>query len=458
MQRVTCRDCFILFARRGSPPPGRVNVAGYSRCRLRAASAALSVLGLLVTPAAVSAASPTPDPEVALSANIVPGLQQAGRIADEDASKTIDVQLSLKLRNRAQLDDLIRRVSTRGSPDYGKYLTPAQFDAQFGPTAAQVNQATAFIRANGLQVTAAAPGNTLVDAQGTVGTLHQALHTQIGHYREASGHEFFANDTAPALPSSLATNVVGVLGLDNRYQRHHAAVQPRVCPPTCASAPYTPTQLRTGFGLTTAPLTSLTGTGQTLGLLELDDFRQTNVTNYDTAYSLPVLTPQRQVVDGGPGITNAGEIEVELDIEVMHTLAQGASILVFEGPNTNTGLNDAYGCMVNPGANAACPNQVSGITAPSNSTSWGMCEPSQGPGETSTLGAIFAQATAQGQSFFAASGDNGAYDCLNPDGSVDMSGIWVDSPASDPNVTGVGGTKLFLNPDNTYNSENCLAG
>ncbi len=100
------------------------------------------------------------------------GLLQATRIADEDPSRTIDVQLSLQLRDRAQLDDLIRRVSAPGSPDYGKYLTPAQFDAQFGPTAAQVNQATAFIRANGLQVTAAAPGNTLVDAQGTVGTLH----------------------------------------------------------------------------------------------------------------------------------------------------------------------------------------------------------------------------------------------------------------------------------------------
>jgi kumamolisin len=421
-----------------------------ARRQLRVGAAALTVLGLVVASAGASAA-PTPDPDVALSANVVRGLQQVGRVRDEDASKMIDVQISLKLRNRAQLDDLIRRVSTHGSPDYGKYLTPAQFGAQFGPTAAQVDRAAAFLRANGLQVTTATPGSTLVDARGTVAAVRQALHTQIGRYREASGREFFANDSAPALPSSLAVSVAGVLGLDNRSQRHHAAVQPWACPPTCAGTPYTPTQLRKGFGLAAAPLTSLTGAGQTLGLLELDDFRQANLDGHDTAYSLPALTPQRQVVDFGAGISNGGEMEVELDIEVMHALAPGATILVFEGPNSDLGVNDTYGCMVNPNAgtsNGPCPNQGSGITAPSNSTSWGLCEFVQGQGETNTLGAIFAQGAAQGQSFFAASGDTGAYDCY-----PDTSGIWVDSPASDPNVTGVGGTKLLLNPDNSYSNE-----
>ncbi len=294
-----------------------------------------------------------------------------------------------------------------------------------------------------------------MDARGTVAAVQQALHTQIGHYHEASGHEFFANDSAPALPSSLAANVVGVLGLDNRYQRHHAAVQPRVCPPTCAGTPHTPTELRTGYGLAAAPLTSLTGAGQTLGLLELDDFQQANINGYNTAYSLPAFTPQRQVVDSGAGTSNAGEIEVELDIEIMHALAPGAAILVFEGQNSNPGVNDTYGCMVNPNAGTnqrACPNQGSRITVPSNSTSWGECEPIQGQAETKTLGAIFAQAAAQGQSFFAASGDTGAHDCTPPGGPLAL-GIAVDSPASDPNVTGVGGTKLLLNPDNSYNNE-----
>jgi kumamolisin len=402
-----------------------------------------------------AAASAAGDQPVTLRGNTVAGLDPADRVADEDPTRTIDIQLALQLRNRAELDQLIERVSTPGSPDYGRYLSPAEFGAQFGPTATEVSQATTFLAANGFLVTSAAPGSTLVDARGTVAAAEAALHTSIGHFHDRSGNDFFANDSEPSLPATLASLVTGVQGLNDRFRRHHAAVLPRACPPTCASTPYTPTQLRTAYKLTAAPLTSLTGAGQTLGLLELDDFRQANIDGYDTTYSLPALTPQRQVVDFGAGISNAGEIEVELDIEVMHALAPQAAIMVFEGPNNNQGVNDTYGCMVNPNAgtaNGPCPNQGSGITAPSNSTSWGQCEPNQGQTETKALDAIFAQAAAQGQSFFAASGDAGAHDCTPPGGPLDP-GIAVDSPASDPNVTGAGGTKLLLNPDNSYNSE-----
>jgi kumamolisin len=65
---------------------------------------------------------------------------------------------------------------------------------------------------------------------------------------------------------------------------------------------------------------------------------------------------------------------------------------------------------------------------------------------------IFKQAAAQGQSFYAGSGDTGAYDCVgNP--NVTFSGLAVDSPADDPFVTGVGGTTLRLGANSSYGSE-----
>src|SRR5437868_12257089 len=63
-----------------------------------------------------------------------------------------------------------------------------------------------------------------------------------------------------------------------------------------------------------------------------------------------------------------------------------------------------------------------------------------------TLDNIFKQGASQGQSFYAASGDNGAYDCGD-------SRLTVDSPASDPYITGTGGTNLALNADGSYKSE-----
>jgi len=57
------------------------------------------------------------------------------------------------------------------------------------------------------------------------------------------------------------------------------------------------------------------------------------------------------------------------------------------------------------------------------------------------------EAAAQGQAWFAASGDLGAYDCGN------YSSMGVDYPASDPNVTAVGGTTLTLTSTGAISTE-----
>ena len=155
---------------------------------------------------------------------------------------------------------------------------------------------------------------------------------------------------------------------------------------------------------------------------------------------------------GGVASNNGGEVEVELDIEVMQGIAPAANIMVFEAPNSNIGVNNAYSCMGDPNAlgstiGTRCPNYLSQATAPTNSTSWGLCEFDQGSAETATLDGILQQAAATGHSFYAASGDTGTNDGCSVTPAV-------DSPASDPNVTGTGGTKLFLNSgSNTWSSE-----
>ena len=82
------------------------------------------------------------------------------------------------------------------------------------------------------------------------------------------------------------------------------------------------------------------------------------------------------------------------------------------------------------------------------STSWGLCKPFSGQAELIALDNIFLQGAAQGQAFFAAAGDAGAYDCQH-----DTTDLEVDSPADDPHVVGVGGTSLRLSTNNTYNNK-----
>jgi kumamolisin len=417
--------------------------------RLRAATA-LSVVALVpIAMAPIQSAAAEPLAQLGAGP---PALSHSDRLADADAAQQIQVQLALNLRDPAGLKDLVNRVSDPSSPDYGHYLTPQQVGDRFGPTPQQVQAAAGYLQASGLIVTSSSPGSILVEASGTIGAVRGAMHTSIGKYRDrADGREFYANDGPPSLPQSLATAVQAVHGLDNQAIRHHSA-NPSAC---CASAPYSPGKIRTGYNFTSAPLSGTSGSGQTMGLMELNTFSQSNVSNFDTTYGLTPPTPSVQLVPGAPfevvSSTNGGEIEVELDIEVMQGIAPGANILVFEAPNSNSGVNNAYSCMWNPQAlgsgSNGCPNRNSAAHAPSNSTSWGLCEQDQGFSETQTLDTIFQSAAASGHSFYAASGDLGTNDGCSTTPAV-------DSPASDPFVTGAGGTKLQLDAStNAWSSE-----
>src|SRR5438874_1229885 len=369
--------------------------------------------------------------------NVTPGLPNAVRLGRMDPRKKINVTVSLALRNRAALNRFIAGVSDPASPSYGRYLQPAQFAALFGASPAQVQPVAGYLRSQGLTVTSVSANHTLVQASGSARAVQAAFGVTLWNWRDSAEHrDFFGNDRQPVLPASIAAVVVGVAGLNDHYQARRIG---RVRPKAATTGPvggFTPGELKSAYDV--APLAALgyRGQGQPLGLLELDGFNQSNINVYDSQYGLATVAPTVVLVDTATGTPGAGQVEVELDIEVMHAIAPSAPITVWEGPNSDLGVLHTYNAMV-----------LSDST-PSNSTSWGLCEPSTSPSMMLSLDAIFIQAAAQGQSFFAASGDNGAYDCPNM-----PSTLTVDHPASDPYITAVGGTRLFLNASGGYGSE-----
>ena len=184
-----------------------------------------------------------------------------------------------------------------------------------------------------------------------------------------------------------------------------------------------------------------------MGLFELAPFCQTDISTYDTQYSLTPPAPTSVSVDSGstacPTTAPAsGEDEAEFDIEVIQAIAPAAGITVWVGPDpahaSETNVLDVYNAM------------VTSDTTRTNSTSWGDCEQDLSPSFRQSEENIFKQAAAQGQSFFAASGDYGNIDCFPSTGSFKLA---VNDPAADPYVTGVGGTTLNLTGSNAYSSE-----
>ncbi len=113
-----------------------------------------------------------------------------------------------------------------------------------------------------------------------------------------------------------------------------------------------------------------------------------------------------------------------LDVDNVIGVAANSNVVVYQGPNSGSGPLDVYAAMIND-------DTASVIT-----TSWGLCEAQLGASVIQSEADLFAQAMTQGQSIVAASGDDGSQDC--DDGTQA-----VDDPASQPLVTGVGGTTLY---------------
>ncbi len=372
-----------------------------------------------------------------LSGHMVPLIQQAHLVQNTSATQQLNLSIGMQLRNPSELDSLLSAINDPNSSQYHQYLTPDQFDQLFAPTSDQVQQVISYLQSQGMTVTSVAPDNMLIDATATVAQVQQAFSVQINTY-QAGNHTFYANTASPSVPTSISQLITSIGGLDNSvqyqplYQRMIKNIQKHG---TVLATPsgFGPKDLSGAYNATPLQNAGILGDNQTVALFELDGYQQSDVAQYFQNYGIPTPTISNVQVDGFNGTPGQGAIEVELDMEVVGALAPHANQIVYEGPNTTQGLNDTYNQIVQ-----ADKAQIV-------STSWGLCEADSGAAELQTLDAIFKKGATEGISFFAAAGDSGAYDC--GDGN-----LGVDSPASDPNVTGVGGTNLQLNAG-AYGSE-----
>jgi kumamolisin len=404
-------------------------------------NAAMLLLAFLS--ACVSARGAETSPRVTLPLDHPAALHRAallGRLADTDQ---ISLALTLPLRNPDQLADFLARLSNRSDPDYGHYLTPAQFAAKYSPTQAQYDQVAAFAESEGLTVTGTHPDRLLLDVSGTRGVVEHAFGVQLNWYQDVNGHIFHSADRAPSIPVSLISVLSGVIGLSNAVvrrpidlvRRDPNFIDQQAGPGTGPDGGFAPSDIRTAYDLTGA---TETGAGQTLALFELDGYAASDITSYETEFKLPDVKLVNDLIDGATGTAGDATAEVCLDIEMQIALAPSATeIKVYETTQSDSAVLDGYGDI-------ADDNIATEI-----STSWGLDEPDSGASFIQSEAPIFQQMAAQGQTMFAAAGDNGAYDT----GSI-SDGLTVDDPGSQPYVCSVGGTSLTTaSPGGAWKSE-----
>ena len=125
----------------------------------------------------------------------------AQHIAPLKSGEQVDVVVSLKLRNKADLDALTAKLMA-GAPGV-RPLTSAEFMAQYAPTAAQAQAVVAYLRAQGFTNIDVAPNNLLISATGTAGAIRTAFKADLHEYN-VDGRRAYANRTTPTLPASVA--------------------------------------------------------------------------------------------------------------------------------------------------------------------------------------------------------------------------------------------------------------
>jgi subtilase family serine protease len=195
---------------------------------------------------------------------------------------------------------------------------------------------------------------------------------------------------------------------------------------------YDPYQMRHAYGVDSLISNGYDGTGKTIVIIDAfdDPYLVGDLNTFDTYYGLPGAN-LTQVYPGGQANTpyDAGWAgEMQLDVDWAHAIAPGANIVLVHGKsNSDEDLVAA--------ANYAVDNHLGDVI----SMSFGESDQCLGTTLQSAWHQAFVNATKKGITLFASSGDQGASQ-PSCDGNS-----WIkssSSPASDPLVTGVGGTEL----------------
>ncbi|MGI8711980.1 MAG: putative Ig domain-containing protein, partial [Solirubrobacteraceae bacterium] len=254
--------------------------------------------------------------------------------------------------------------------------------------------------------------------------------------RAAADVQAFAGLDTTAAPRPLRARASWSPARSARPRPHVVTGGPRACAQAQASAPrqyaYTIDEIASAYGFSGLYGIGDQGAGSTIALYELEPNDPADIAAYQSCYGTHASVVYTSV-DGGAG-RGAGSGEAALDIENTIGLAPASHLLVYQGPNANSGAPgsgpyDIFSAIVNQ-------DRASVV-----SVSWGECENALGPSDASAENTLFEQAAVQGQSIVSAAGDSGAQDCDVPGAAPDTRPA-VDDPAGQPFVTGVGGTSL----------------
>ena len=393
---------------------------------------------------------------------------------------------------QAALDKLADSQKNANSPQYHKWLTPAQFGAQFGAAPrVSIATVTGWLQSHGFSVETVANGKNTITFSGTNAQLQSAFpyhHAPIPERATPSGGAnttralgaavspvnllHYANSTNPSIPAALAPVIVGIASLNNFPIAPQNVVAGLARPVPSGSnkwkmiealhpAPQfnAPINGQTFFAVSPGDFATIynvqplwnagiDGTGQTIAIVNESDINPADVDSFRSFFGLP--PKHLNIIHNGPdpGLVVGIEGEADIDVEWSGAVAKNATVDLVVSATTAT----------TNGVVLSSEFIVDTNLAPIMSVSFGTCEPQLGASGNQFFNGLWEQAASEGITVIIAAGDSGSASCdqNNPLGAA-QSGLSVSGFASTPFDTAVGGTDLygtFIDRSNYWNTTN----
>ncbi len=350
------------------------------------------------------------------------------------------MSVTMRLRNRAELDQLLSDLQDPNSAQYHRWLAPGEFQARFGPTQADVAMVANWLKSSGFQIDSAGAAPRALAFHGRADVAQRAFAVKIAAVPNGTS---FANLSDPSVPSDIAPLIASVSGLSNTI---HSMPASQIAPGDITPQPaanvgkvraFGPNDLYTFYDQNSLFQSGVDGSGtDCIAIVADSDFDLASVDAFDNEFGLPAVSLTKTYPDSTSPGTNGDLIEALLDVEYAHAAAPGAPIRVYIG---NEATASSFGALYDAAAGA-----VSDDTCSSINISFSFCGVTASD-YTNILDPLAEQAATQGQTVTVATGDWGAAALtLNSSmtGCVVSKTRGVNELAADPWVLAVGGTKF----------------
>jgi kumamolisin len=280
--------------------------------------------------------------------------------------------------------------------------------------------------------------------EGTPDHVADAFGVEVHDYRGQRGQEFYASPQQPEVPATLHDQVIQ-LGRILSYTPHHES-RPDILPLDVPDRGLTPAALLTTYNAAGLGRDGFTGKGTTIVIFAFNGFAQSDLDAFATMNGLPQFTPK---LVGDQLAEPYGE--TTMDLEVAHAIAPDAQKVVVNARPTveGDGAFQKIGKMFED-TDRQFPGAIWTL-----SIGWG-CDKLLTAADLAPVRAALATAHRHGTTAFNASGDLAGLECKGGDdwdSPPGPSDVGLDSIASLPEMTSVGGTTLSTDAEGRWLAE-----